>query len=621
MKKLAYGMALALGLSMNVAAESRVVDYPFISYANTDILDIARVELCDTATIVRFDARYIPKYWIRVDKDVVLKCDGKEYALKSARDIVPGENLWMPESGETSFSLIFAPLPATVEKFDFKEGDEKGDWVLADVLLNRDASAPRPLPAGLPAGVLKDFTDGPLPYQNLSVGESTVNVHFLGGRPEFASPLTFLKQEQVSGQQVVEMKFDDNGNATVKFMQYGPANIFVIDGDNYLAFTNVNIMPGETVDCYLDGTISGSIAMKRRGTDVIPQDRIAMHTGSLSNFDRMCSGIKKEYSSWLRDGEIKLYDLDRKSYMDALKSGYLSTLDSIRNADIPEMEKELQTVKLRDRILNAVANHKEEMRYNYLSSTGRWNEPFSYDSIPATLTDDDFREVTTWFDVSDPRLFVYGSEGGVGKADWNAYGVKGDMSKSLRMLWDVKDKAANASLSKEDVDAMRSLSDPFFAQAADSLYAEMNRKIAELDSSVKPQPVPDVADDEIFDAIVAPHKGKVVVVDLWNTWCGPCRKALKLNEPLKTGELSDDDIVWIYIADESSDYFQYLDMIPKIKGLHYKVNMNQIGKIRKRFNVDGIPYYILIDREGNAKGRPDLRDHSKYVKDIKALLK
>ena len=32
--------------------------------------------------------------------------------------------------------------------------------------------------------------------------------------------------------------------------------------------------------------------------------------------------------------------------------------------------------------------------------------------------------------------------------------------------------------------------------------------------------------------------------------------------------------------------------------------------------MDGIPYYIIVDREGNAAGRPDLRDHSLYVKTV-----
>lgn len=613
-------MALAVGTAAGASAESRIVDYPIISYANTNILDVARVELTDTATVVKFDARFRPKYWIQVGKDVMLKADGKKYALRSARDITPGEKFWMPESGETSFTLIFDPLPLSTEKFDFSEGDAENDWQLADVLLNRNTSESRPLPEGLPEGIFKDFTDGPLPDPSLSIGESTVNVHFLGDRPEFASKLSFIIDETISGQKGAEMKFGDNGNATVKFTQYGPASVQIIDRDYYLPYANFNIQPGETIDCYIDGTISGFKAMQNRGTGGIPSDMFVMHNGSLSNYDRMLSQVKNDYSSWFYNGDTQLYKLDRESYMKELKSGFKASMDSIKNADIPNMEKEVLKLSLRNIILEAVARHKELMRYQYLSTTGRWNEEFSYDSIPATLTDDDFREVTTWFDVSDPHLLLTGSNNGLAMTDWNAYGVKGDLSKSLFRLSELREKANNAILTKEEVDGMRSLSNPFFAQVADSLYTEMNRKIAALDSSVKPELVPDVAVDDIFDAIVAPHKGKVVVVDLWNTWCGPCRRAIKQNEPLKEGELADDDIVWIYIADESSDHFQYLEMIPKIKGLHYKLNREQIEKISERFKVDGIPYYILIDREGKAQGRPDLRDHSKYIEVIKGLL-
>ena len=164
------------------------------------------------------------------------------------------------------------------------------------------------------------------------------------------------------------------------------------------------------------------------------------------------------------------------------------------------------------------------------------------------------------------------------------------------------------------MDTLRGLSDPFYAKAIETRVNDMNRVMNA--SSALILAAPEVADDKVFDAIVAPHRGKVVMVDLWNTWCGPCQRALKANEPEKSGDLSSDDIVWIYLADESSPMATYASQIPSVKGLHYRLNADQIGAIRERFDVDGIPYYILVDRKGNATGRPDLRDHGLFKKTL-----
>ena len=59
----------------------------------------------------------------------------------------------------------------------------------------------------------------------------------------------------------------------------------------------------------------------------------------------------------------------------------------------------------------------------------------------------------------------------------------------------------------------------------------------------------DVKDDALFEAIVDPFKGKVVLVDFWATWCGPCKMAMKMMKPMKE-ELIDKDIVYVFIAGE-----------------------------------------------------------------------
>ena len=140
--------------------------------------------------------------------------------------------------------------------------------------------------------------------------------------------------------------------------------------------------------------------------------------------------------------------------------------------------------------------------------------------------------------------------------------------------------------------------------------------------AVKVEDVTNIAPEALLQTILAPHKGKVVLVDIWNTWCPPCRNSIKLNEPYKTGELADDNLVWIYIANETSPLETYHAMIPNIKGIHYRVNDAQWKYITKTmFNIDGIPSYVLVDKDGKYALRNDFRNHTLMVNTLKEQLK
>jgi thiol-disulfide isomerase/thioredoxin len=162
----------------------------------------------------------------------------------------------------------------------------------------------------------------------------------------------------------------------------------------------------------------------------------------------------------------------------------------------------------------------------------------------------------------------------------------------------------------------------FFNQAFDAKVAEMAKIM--LDSKVKIEPTPDVADDKMLEAIIAPHKGKVVLVDFWNTWCGPCLQMHKIVAELREANKDLEEVVWIYIANDSSPLPTYKQMIPEIKGLHYRLADKHAGAwtaIGKQLNITGIPSYVLVEKDGSYKLRNDLRGGEEMVSVLRNSLK
>lgn len=591
------------------------VEWPRINGSNSSTLDISKVELNDSNTVLHVNANFRPHYWIRIASDSYLMADGKKYAMTGTEGIDADKEFWMPESGHADFKLIFEPIPFSTEKFDFIEGDSKGAFRLWDVdLTGKEAER---YPEGLPKSLKQKFTDGKMPDMVFESGTTTIKFHLLPYRKELADGVCMYVNSIDGRQEEYPLEFDDEGNATVIFDQYGTAQAFVINRFG-ISYAGLTLLPGETVDCYLDTRLSGIQAMQQRegfNSQVYSQ---ALHNGHYVNYDRMRDQVSHYYGLNLYTGELADYRMTGEQYKEMVRSKYLSNSDSISHADLPQMEKEYHQLNLNNDVLKAIVGYRFFLEHNYRHVKQDWRTPVPEDSIVARLTDSDFAEVVGWIDTTDPRLLIISNA--VGLTDWNAYGAKGDLSKSIKLFREMADKALKQQLKQEDLDSLKTLSNGFFAIACDSINQRTAREFARLRQKATVAETPDVADDKVFDAIIAPHKGKVVVVDLWNTWCGPCRAALKENEPLKSAELANDDIVWIYIADESSDPVKYLDMITEIKGIHYKLTESQKNALKKRFNVDGIPYYIIVDRQGKAEGRPDLREHSKYIETIKSKL-
>jgi thiol-disulfide isomerase/thioredoxin len=105
--------------------------------------------------------------------------------------------------------------------------------------------------------------------------------------------------------------------------------------------------------------------------------------------------------------------------------------------------------------------------------------------------------------------------------------------------------------------------------------------------------LPDVPQEEILEAILTKYKGKVVVADVWGTWCGPCLVAMRTIQPLKD-EMKDKDVVFLYIADETSPLNDWTQTYPGISGEHYHVSR----ALTQYWGVEAYPTYMIFDKQG-----------------------
>jgi thiol-disulfide isomerase/thioredoxin len=142
---------------------------------------------------------------------------------------------------------------------------------------------------------------------------------------------------------------------------------------------------------------------------------------------------------------------------------------------------------------------------------------------------------------------------------------------------------------------------PTIAISAPSVEAQAPAGFAVHES---PRPLPEIRfENSRGEAMsLADFRGKVVLLNIWATWCAPCRREMPTLERLQA-ELGGPDFEVVALSIDRNGP-------PVVKKFYEELGLRELGmyidssgKAPRELNALGVPTTLLIDREGKEVGR------------------
>lgn len=605
-----------------IQAKERVVELPAFDAWSSTSIEIQKIVLSDTATIVYIDAFYRPNMWIKIAKDSYLQADGKQYKILSGIGMEPDKEIWMPESGTYSFQMIFPPLPENTTTVDFTEGDFEGSFSIWGIHLDGK-------PAFSPLAGKKNPKESPvLETPELKSGIATLKGHIAGFRPEMKLQGSTWAYNPVTGD-VDENKIsvDNKGDFTLEL----PLNhISVVNISANFIQTPVYLKPGETTSveinfpeiCRAQSKLqkdkpslgekyyfSGALAALNNEVCNGPLRALPVGISSQEDYDQMFKDVAtmnidqfKQY--WLDRREKGLKELDKYPH---ISDAYRKIL--VLNAD---METAMQlmgyyVLEYAYRRANNIPRDSAAVGFVQPVITAEY-----YDFVPRLVPNDPIGLYASYYSNIIRSLQYANISGqplpeGIKEFPDNTADLAQLMGTDKGILFDL----IAAQRLARPIQEFKPLTDEELAQADNispvikNILATMNNKLKQTIEENKKKSgytvdrvnIADVPAEELFNAITTPYRGKVVFVDFWATWCGPCRMAMQQSEPVKK-EFEGKDVVFLYLAGENSPKGAWEQMIPDIKGEHYRVTSDQWDFWGKKFGINGVPSYMVLAKDG-----------------------
>lgn len=139
-------------------------------------------------------------------------------------------------------------------------------------------------------------------------------------------------------------------------------------------------------------------------------------------------------------------------------------------------------------------------------------------------------------------------------------------------------------------------------QHIDSKKTQFANIPEEQNATLEETPIDSLIDGkEIFQKLIAPHRGRVIYIDVWGTWCGPCQREME-HLPKLHKALNDLPVTYMYFANNSPE--ELWRKSAKHFGLEGAdcVNLRlpdaQQNAVEEYLGIQGFPTFILVATDG-----------------------
>lgn len=601
-----------LCLCCTIQAKNKVIEQPPFIVRNTTSIEVSKIAISDTATILHIYAKYRPKNWIKIASGSYLKDNnGETYQLRSGIGITPDEEFWMPESGESEFQLVFPPLPDSATSIDFTEGaDTENGFSIWGIQLKSKKLPKLLLPSK--AVVHKVDKETVLPEPVINYGNATLKGKLLDFHPGMQTLLTLVLWESTKAdlsEVQIDIQPDGSFSKEVALPSSTPGSIYMTGNAPLQLFME----PGQTTELYINlreisrcnskyhsdkktyGKMvyaNGPLAtitqeLNQNMTDMNIQEKVYKDIKAFAGMD--AGAYKAQVLKLSADVQEKI---DKSPYSRATcqmltTNNKLSTLSLLNSAANSLTSAAIQAKQVTE---ESARNYYQEIQKTIPTDYVLDTDYALLNTPQAILSSGYFNVVSAHYYQSNDFAKAWGTD----------KGIFFDIVRMIPLYRSIKDFTPMTEEQKGTISTLPTAYQEMLTAANTELLAKI--KINKKKTGFTINEAGEVSDEDLFASIISKFRGKALLVDFWATWCGPCRMGNKAMIPIKE-ELQEKDIVYLYLTGETSPLKTWENMITDIHGEHYRVTAAQWDYLNKNFHIDGVPTYLFIDREGNIKNR------------------